>query len=156
MDSLGAFIDTNVIIEHLAGSIDVLEIREKFDILYTNGIVFSEALMVYLRALTGERAYTLKHNPELIKEHEPELRDFLTFFGLFRELEINRSIETLAVEYMVKYGLLPNDAMILATCKFYGVKYLVSFDSDFEEACEGEGIRLLKSIEEISKALKEK
>jgi len=57
---------------------------------------------------------------------------------------------------MVKYGLLPNDAMILATCKFYGIKYLVSFDSDFEKACEGEGIRLLKSIEEISKALKEK
>ena len=57
---------------------------------------------------------------------------------------------------MVKYGLLPNDAMILATCKFYGINYLVSFDSDFEEACEGEGIRLLKSIEEISKALKER
>ena len=156
MDGLRAFVDTNMIIEHLVGSIDLLEIREKFNILYTNSIVFSEALMVYLRALTGERAYTLKHNPELIKGHESELREFLTFFGLFREFEINRSIETLAVEYMAKYGLLPNDAMILATCKFYGIKYLVSFDSDFEEACEGEEIRLLKSIEEISKALKER
>jgi len=46
--------------------------------------------------------------------------------------------------------------MILATCKFYGVKYLASFDSDFEKACEGEGIRLLKSTEEISKTLKER
>ncbi|WP_262926560.1 PIN domain-containing protein [Thermococcus henrietii] len=54
MDSLGVFVDTNVIIEHLAGNIDLLEIREKFNILYTNSIVFSEALMVYLRALTGK------------------------------------------------------------------------------------------------------
>ena len=143
-----------MIIEHLAGNIDLLEIREKF-ILYTNSIVFSETLMVYLRALTGERAYTLKHNPELIKGHESELREFLTFFELFRELEINRSIETLAVEYMVKYGLLPNDAIILATCKFYGIKYLISLDSDFEGACEGEGIRLLRSSEEIIDVLKE-
>ena len=155
MDGLGAFVDTNVIIEHLVGNIDLLEIQEKFNILYANSIVFSEALMVYLRALTGKRTYTLKHNPKLIKGHESELREFLTFFGLFRELEINRSIETLAVEYIAKYGLLPNDAIILATCKFYGIKYLISFDSDFEDACEGEGIKLLKSPEEIPNALKE-
>ncbi|WP_262926561.1 PIN domain-containing protein [Thermococcus henrietii] len=79
----------------------------------------------------------------------------MTFFGLFRELEINRSIETLAVEYMAKYGILPNDAIILATCKFYGIKYLISFDSDFEEAYEGERIELLKSPEEIPNALEE-
>ncbi len=156
MDSLSAFVDTNVILEHLEGNLDILEVREKFDVLYSNSIVFSESLMVYLRALTGERPYTLKHKPKLIMAHRTELEDFVKFFEIFRELEINRSIEMLAVEYMAKYGLLPNDALILATCKFYGVTYLISFDSDFAEACSGEGIVLLSSLEEIPKITKDR
>lgn len=153
---MSAFVDTNVIIEHLTGNLDILEVRERFDVLYSNSIVFSKSLMVYLRALTGERPYTLKHKPELVRTHQTELKDFLKFFEIFTELEINRSVETLAVEYMAKYGLLPNDALILATCKFYGVKYLISLDSDFAEACSGEGIVLLSSLEEISKITEER
>ncbi len=154
MDGLAAFVDTNVIIEHLAGNFDILEIREKFNVLYSNDIVFSESLMVYIRALTGERPYTLKHNPQLIKAHQAELRDFMKFFELFRELGINRGIEELALEYMAEYGLLPNDALILATCKFYGIRCLISFDKDFREACREEGIILLSSPEEVSRATK--
>jgi predicted nucleic acid-binding protein len=43
---------------------------------------------------------------------------------------------------MKKYGLLPNDALILATCKFYGIKHLISLDRDFEEPCVEEGLEL--------------
>ena len=151
MGPLTAFVDTDVIIEHLGGNIDLLTLREKFDVLYSNSIVFSEALMVYLKALTGERPYTLKHNPNIIRDLREELLDFSGFFGLFIDLEINRAVETLAVEYMIKYGLLPNDALILATCKFYDVKYLISFDSDFANACESEGISLISDPEEITR-----
>lgn len=35
MDSLAAFVDTNVIIEHLAGNLDIPEVREKFNVLYS-------------------------------------------------------------------------------------------------------------------------
>ncbi|NJE45914.1 PIN domain-containing protein [Thermococcus sp. GR7] len=151
MGHLTAFVDTNVIIEHLGGNIDLLDLRERFDVLYSNSIVFSEALMVYLRALTGERPYTLKHNPDIIRNLREELLDFSRLFELFLDLEINRTVETLSVEYMIKYGLLPNDALILATCKFYDVKYLISFDSDFANACENEGISLLSDPEEITR-----
>lgn len=151
MGPLTAFVDTNVIIEHLEGNVDLLDIRERFDVLYSNSIVFSEALMVYLRALTGERPYTLKHNPDIIRNLREELLDFSRLFELFLDLEINRTVETLAVEYMIKYGLLPNDALILATCKFHDVKYLISFDSDFANACEKEGISLLSAPEEITR-----
>ncbi|NJE47926.1 PIN domain-containing protein, partial [Thermococcus sp. GR7] len=89
MDGLAAFVDTNVIIKHLEGNIDLLDLKEGFDILYSNGIVFSEALMVYIRALTGERPYTLKHNPEMIKNLKEDLRDFVRLFELFFDLEIN-------------------------------------------------------------------
>ncbi|MDV3104086.1 PIN domain-containing protein [Thermococcus waiotapuensis] len=95
MGPLTAFVDTNVIIEHLEGNVDLLDIRERLDALYSNSIVFSEALMVYLRALTGERPYTLKHSPDIIRNLSEELLDFLGLFGLFIELEINRAVETL-------------------------------------------------------------
>ncbi|WP_010480061.1 type II toxin-antitoxin system VapC family toxin [Thermococcus zilligii] len=154
MGPLTAFVDTNVIIEHLEGNVDLLDIRERFDALYSNSIVFSEALMVYLRALTGERPYTLKHSPDIIRNLSEELLDFPGLFGLFIELEINRAVETLAVEYMIKYGLLPNDALIPATRKFYNVRYLISCDSDFVNACESEGTSLIGDPEKrISVAL---
>ncbi|MGB7531849.1 MAG: PIN domain-containing protein [Halobacteriota archaeon] len=31
-----------------------------------------------------------------------------------------------------KYGLLPNDALIAATCKQYGIAKIATFDADFE------------------------
>ena len=31
-----------------------------------------------------------------------------------------------------KYGLLPNDAVIAATCKHYGINKIATFDSDFK------------------------
>ncbi|MEM4279796.1 MAG: PIN domain-containing protein, partial [Archaeoglobaceae archaeon] len=30
------------------------------------------------------------------------------------------------------YGLLPNDALIAATCKHYGIKKIATFDEDFK------------------------
>ncbi|WP_230972195.1 PIN domain-containing protein [Archaeoglobus neptunius] len=31
-----------------------------------------------------------------------------------------------------KYKLLPNDALIAATCKHYGIKKIATFDEDFK------------------------
>ena len=80
MGDLRAFIDTNVILDHLEGKVDLLEIREKIGTLYSNIIVFSEAFMVYLKAITGERAYTLKHNPEIITNKKDELKNIFHIF----------------------------------------------------------------------------
>ena len=33
---------------------------------------------------------------------------------------------------MEKYKLLPNDALIVATCKHHGINKIATFDSDFE------------------------
>ncbi len=35
-------------------------------------------------------------------------------------------------EIMNKYRLLPNDALIAAACKFYGIKKIATFDEDFK------------------------
>ena len=148
MGDLKAFIDTNVIINHLEGKVDLSELRSKFR-LYSNAIVFSEAFMVYLKAITGKKSYKLKKNPKLIIEKKDELEELFMLFEIFEELEINKEVRNLAFELMKKYGLLPNDALILATCKFYGIKYLISFDDDFRDACKGENIILIDSVEGV-------
>ncbi|WP_366513876.1 PIN domain-containing protein [Thermococcus aggregans] len=69
-------------------------------------------------------------------------------------MEITSEITLLSTEISRKYGLLPNDALILATCKFYSIKYLISFDSDFENACKKEGIVLIDSLEKLRKEVR--
>jgi len=50
-----------------------------------------------------------------------ELEELFMLFEVFEELEINKDIRNLAFEFMKKYGLLPNDALILATCKLLNI-----------------------------------
>ncbi|MBU6341823.1 MAG: PIN domain-containing protein [Bacteroidetes bacterium] len=40
---------------------------------------------------------------------------------------------------------MPNDAIILASCKLQDVKVLASYDSDFHKACISEGISLIRA-----------
>ncbi len=145
MGDLKAFVDSNVIINHLEGKLDLSEIRNKYT-LHSNAIVFSEVFMVYLKAITGKKSYELKKNPELIIEKKDELEELFMLFEIFEELEMNKEVRNLAYEFVKKYGLLPNDALILATCKFYGIKHLISFDGDFERACKEEDIELIDNI----------
>ncbi len=45
-------------------------------------------------------------------------RDPREFTDQFRVLDVNESIVDMAYDFIKKYSLLPNNAMILATCKF--------------------------------------
>jgi uncharacterized protein len=56
---------------------------------------------------------------------------------------------SLAVDFMKKHNLLPNDAIILASCKVQDVKLLASYDSDFTKACLSEGIKLISNISDL-------
>jgi predicted nucleic acid-binding protein len=51
---------------------------------------------------------------------------------------------------MKKHNLLPNDAIILASCKIQNVRVLASFDSDFFHACLAEEVRLITSVADLS------
>jgi len=93
----------------------------------------------------------LKHKPELVKNVDKS--PLYAVLGRFLYLPDNVLIGEDAVTLMEIYGLLPNDAIILATCKFYGIKYLISFDSDFREACGGEGIILIDSKEKLDEII---
>jgi predicted nucleic acid-binding protein len=104
-------------------------------------------LLVYNHIVLSELVYQLyfkrKYNWQIIEE-------ILKEFDL---LELNKEIGSLSLEYIYKYNLKPNDALILATCKHYGIKYLISLDEDFKKPCKEEGIVLIDSVEKLKEVL---
>ncbi len=47
-------------------------------------------------------------------------------------LELNEEIFDVSKEIIKEYLLLPNDALIAATCKHQGINKIATFDSDFK------------------------
>jgi len=69
----------------------------------------------------------------------------------FTFLPTTKDIVELALFYCDEYGLLPNDALILATCKHYHIKYLATLDEDFIEPAKKERIKLIMNPEDVKR-----
>jgi hypothetical protein len=96
-------------------------------------LVFSEVVFITVKLLTGKKAYELRRTPETVKEAAKTMTHHLQFLQeYFIELEVNSEVKELAVKVMEKYGLLPNDSRIAATCRYYGVNTILTFDEDFK------------------------
>ncbi len=67
-------------------------------------------------------------------------------------LPIQNNVVSSTIDFMKKYNLLPNDAIILSTCKDQNISVLASHDSDFFEACKAEGIRLISNTDDLNMA----
>ena len=61
-----------------------------------------------------------------------ELNDIVELQGRYRTLDVGEAVKSEAERLIKKYGLLPNDALIAATCKHYGMTKIATFDSDFK------------------------
>ena len=103
----------------------------------------------YWLVVEGKKApVTLKRTgaiPGIIATHSPV--DLLTRLIL---LEAGPAIIPLYLQYMEQYNLLPNDALILATCKLNGITQIASYDNDFVVACTGEGIQLVQTVADLT------
>ena len=147
------FIDSSVLIEYIKGTqTELLELifTSKTDN-YINHIVYSEFIYHFLSVMSGVSPLRLKTSSrisEILEEHEP-----LEFIHNFKILDMDEEIINKSNYFMINYNLLPNDALIFATCHIYGIKYLVSFDSDFQEICEKEKIVLIDSMEKFKDLL---
>jgi predicted nucleic acid-binding protein len=134
------FVDSNVIIEGLKGNKKANEIFKQFldsEIkIAINPIVYSEVIY----KLTYKHLFDLE-----------EIHDILIKSSYI--LAINYFIINFSYDLMKKYNLKPNDALILATCKHYNIKYLISLDEDFKKPCEKEGIVLIDSAEKLKEIL---
>jgi len=78
------------------------------------------------------------------------VHDTKSFLSGFQMLSIPDGALPMAIDFMKKHNLLPNDAIILASCKIQNVRVLASFDSDFFNACAAENIRLITSVADLS------
>jgi len=158
----GVLIDSNVIVEGLKGNKEVEELFflisescENFNYLITAN-TFEEIHYILLREFSGKPYWKLKKDKKLVKKvFSEDVESFWDYFLLnFTIIPVTEKILKIAKMVIKEYGLLPNDAIILATCKDYGVKYLISIDrEDFTIPCEKEGIVLIDSVEKLKEIL---
>lgn len=108
----------------------------------------SEYLFHHLAIFGGKSPLSIKSDKDIsavMSQFDPA-----PFLSLFRWLSDDFGMLQLAVESMSKYGLLSNDALIIACCKWHNVQAIASFDSDFLVVCAAEGLSLLTTTEDFS------
>ncbi|HRH47512.1 MAG TPA: PIN domain-containing protein [Panacibacter sp.] len=139
------FIDSSVLIEALKGTkaafySDIIK-NNNFECCI-NDIVVSEYLYQFLGINGGAAPLSLKSSkriPNIIEENI----SLALILNDFTFLSSSNLIPTVAIEYMHMFNMLPNDAIILATCSIHDIKILASHDSDYIIPCKELGILLL-------------
>lgn len=139
------FIDSSVLIEALKGNRAQFYTNIVTDKNYEcciNDIVVSKYLYQFLGINGGAAPLSLKSSkliPNIIAENiSVALR--LTDFTFLSSSDL---IPAVTIDYMHRFNMLSNDAIILATCSLHEIGILASHDSDYTEPCKELGIILL-------------
>ncbi len=149
---MNAFVDSSVLVEHVKGSrTDFLPFLASQDVvLYISSTVVSELLFHIVAIRSDKSPLTIKRKGLIPKYLDAsEVNVFLRQFSV---LSVDAEVTAVVPSLMVKHNLLPNDALILATCLQHKIPYLASYDvTDFASACATEGIVLLSDAEEAKR-----
>ncbi|MCW3106516.1 MAG: putative nucleic acid-binding protein containing domain [Segetibacter sp.] len=140
------FIDSSILVEALKGNKVSFYRNLISDIKnqnFINETVISEYLYFVLGFNGGASPRTLKEKGQIneVLSLDQNLTSILTDFFF---LNGDSSLLNQVPYFMRTYNLLPNDAIILATCKIHNITKLASHDSDFILPCKTEGIELLR------------
>ncbi|MEI6407960.1 MAG: type II toxin-antitoxin system VapC family toxin [Bacteroidota bacterium] len=146
---MNVFIDSGLLIEYEKQTqTELLEtLMESNRQIFINPIVASEYLYQLLGIIGGRSPMSICESgkiSETLSQHDTK-----TFLSSFQILPIPDAALPLAIDFMQKHNLLPNDAIILASCKLQNVKVLASHDSDFLKACTAEGIQLIRKVSDL-------
>ncbi len=80
-----------------------------------------------------------------MQSHRPQ-----QFLNLFEFLVDDAQLIDTSGQLMERYNLLPNDALILSTCKYHAIQHVAGYDiTDFESVCKEENMILISSILEL-------
>lgn len=145
------FIDSSILIEWAKKArIDLFDylMDEPSIEMCISETVLSEFAFYWL-AIGGEKApATLKRDGSIgatLTTYDPQpVLDQFTF------LANSSPIVSMSLRLMATYNLLPNDALILATCKLHRISRIASYDADFATACAGEGIQLIQQVADLT------
>ena len=139
------FLDSSVLIEFNKGT----KVRHFSSFMsndlfrcFINETVISEFLFHFL-AHNGKKSPQSIHSSKQIAEVFENSRQY-KLISVCHFLHSDNRIVKMVPILMSKYNLLPNDAIILATCKLHNIKQLVSHDTDFILPCKEEGIDLFR------------
>lgn len=138
------FIDSSVMVGVFIGDEKAHKLLSKLInedfMLCINPTVFSETMFKVTFHIALEDGikgvYDLKKNLSRyswVYEEVKEKIDKMIKMGYLKILNTNWDILKLSPEIGRKYNLLTNDAIIVATCKYYRIDKLATFDSDFEK-----------------------
>ena len=113
------FIDTNVVVWLLKGRKSVVDFfSENVGYLASNVIVYLEVMHVVRRL-----SQRLRHPLDLSPVHD--------IFSDMILLPIDDVDLRRVGELVTRYNLMPNDAMIAATCEHHGINKIATYDEDF-------------------------
>ena len=136
-------VDTNVFYNFLfetkltGKASKIFELGEQ---LFTSFTIMNETLYIISRKM-AERKFNIKSSRkfrEFISDrgYEPFVEELMKFFNLLDDFYIvvlkDYQNVTEIWELMKNCKLLPNDALIAATCKHHGIKKIATFDEDFK------------------------
>jgi predicted nucleic acid-binding protein len=128
------FVDSSVLIEHLKGKNTLyLELLKRGHELCINAAVLSEFMYYFVGVLGDKSPLALKVSgqlPAVLSKH-----DAVAFLRLFSYLPDQIDFPAEVPKLMQQYNLLPNDSIILATCRHYGIACLATLDPDFKTPC---------------------
>ncbi len=139
-----AFLDSSVILRYFMGDSRARYIIENFPRFAVNTIVYSEVSFNLLKLLYIEkhRRYGFYDMKSALSNRDPDiLRGYMITYSFLEELSIEGRLVFLPITMEVikeankiatQYGLLPNDSLIAATCKHYGITTIATFDEDFK------------------------
>ncbi|MBK8043895.1 MAG: PIN domain-containing protein [Haliscomenobacter sp.] len=147
---MNVFIDSSLLVEYeKLNRPELLEaLMASNHQLFINPIVASEYLYQLIGILGGRSPMSICESGkigETLGRH-----DTAVFLSAFEILSIPDKALPMAIDLMKKHNLLPNDAIILASCKLEQVAVLASFDTDFSAACRAEGIQLICEVADFS------
>jgi len=90
----------------------------------------SQRRSIYILATTGKKSHELKEDPEALKR--VNLAPVQRLLHLANILPTTIDVVEEAYTVISTYNLLPNDAIIAAACRHYGIRNIATFDEVFK------------------------
>ena len=140
----GVFLDSSIFVSHcMVGDETLISLLRKYRLCTSPNVIeesYYKSLYLKTEDISGKSGkYQLK---ERYLKSKDDYRPVFNYYNVFIKrlieyealtvLPLSSEIILESFEISWNYGLLPNDALIAATCKHYGIKKIATFDEDFE------------------------
>ncbi len=136
-------VDTNVLVNFFlktdlterAKNLVKLTLMDYLPVIFTN--ILEETTFILIREELAHKGIVKFYDQRdfIEKNGYRNLSVYKKFFEFLKKFNILILENKLSVDdftnIMEKYCLLPNDALIATTCKYYGIKKIATFDEDF-------------------------